>query len=65
MWTDTTRVQHARKEQRLPSDLTDREWEVLEPFFAPPSHVGRPRNGPRGSSSMRYSICCAEACRGG
>ena len=43
MWTDTTRVQHARKEQRLPSDLTDREWEVLEPFFAPPSHVGRPR----------------------
>ena len=43
MWTDTTRVVHARKEQRLPSDLTDREWEVLEPFFAPPSHVGRPR----------------------
>ena len=25
------------------SDLTDREWEVLEPFFPPPSHVGRPR----------------------
>ena len=43
MWTDTTRVQHARKEQRLPSDLTDRERNVLEPFFAPPSHVGRPR----------------------
>ena len=43
MWTDTTRVRHARKEQRLPSDLTDREWEVLEPFFPPPSHVGRPR----------------------
>ena len=37
MWTDTTRVRHARKEQRLPSDLTDREWEVLEPFFPPPS----------------------------
>ena len=30
MWTDTTRIEHARKEQRLPSDLTDREWEVLE-----------------------------------
>lgn len=27
------RVQHARKEQRLPSDLTNREREVLEPFF--------------------------------
>ena len=30
MWTDTTRTEHARKEQRLPSDLTDREWAVLE-----------------------------------
>ena len=46
MWTDTTRTEHARKEQRLPSDLTDREWEVLEPFFARPSFVGRPRKWP-------------------
>lgn len=46
MWTDTTRIEHARKEQRLPSDLTDREWEVLEPFFALPSFVGRPRKWP-------------------
>jgi transposase len=36
-------VQHARNEQRLPSDLTDGEWAVLEPFFPPPSRVGRPR----------------------
>jgi transposase len=43
MWTDTTRVQHARKEQRLPSDLTDGEWAVLEPFFTLPSRVGRSR----------------------
>ena len=43
MWTDTSRVRHARKEQLLLSDLTDREWKVLEPFFPPPSHVGRPR----------------------
>lgn len=40
MWTDTTRIEHARKEQRLPSDLTDREWELLEPFFALPSFDG-------------------------
>ena len=46
MWTDTTRIEHARKEQRLPSDLTDREWEVLEPFFPPLSLVGRPRKWP-------------------
>jgi hypothetical protein len=46
MWTDTTRAQYARAELALPSDLTDAEWAVLEPFFPPPSHVGRPRKWP-------------------
>ena len=46
MWTDTTRTQYARAELALPSDLTDAEWAVLEPFFPPPSHVGRPRKWP-------------------
>jgi hypothetical protein len=46
MWTETTRTEHACKEQRLPSVLTDREWEGVEPFFAPPSFVGRPRKWP-------------------
>jgi transposase len=46
MWTDTTLIDHARKVQRLPSDLTDREWEVPEPFFALPSFVGRSRKWP-------------------
>jgi putative transposase len=43
MWTDTTRAHYARDELALPSDLTDAEWAVLEPFFPLPSHVGRPR----------------------
>lgn len=43
MWTDTTRGHHARKGLALPSDLTDAEWAVLEPFFPPPNHIGRPR----------------------
>ncbi len=30
----------------LPSDLTDAEWAVLEPFLPPPSFVGRPRKWP-------------------
>src|SRR5690606_5926264 len=30
----------------LPSDLTDAEWAVLEPFFPSPSHVGQPRKWP-------------------
>jgi putative transposase len=43
MWTDTTRAQYARAQLTLPSDLTDAEWAVLEPFFPSPAHVGRPR----------------------
>ncbi len=39
MWTDTTRAQYARAELALPSDLTDAEWALLEPFFPPPSPV--------------------------
>jgi len=35
----------------LPSDLTDDEWDVLEPFFSPPSDVGRPRKWPTTDNS--------------
>jgi putative transposase len=42
MWTDTTRVQFARSDLRLPSDLTDAEWAVLEPLLPARSHRGRP-----------------------
>jgi len=46
MWTDTTRAQYARADLALPSDLTDTEWAILEPFVPPPSFVGRPRKWP-------------------
>jgi transposase len=42
MWTDTTRKQFARSGLRLPSDLTDAEWAVLEPLLPRRSHRGRP-----------------------
>lgn len=42
MWNDTTRKQFAREGLRLPSDLTDDEWAVLEPLFPPRSAQGRP-----------------------
>jgi len=42
MWTDTTRRQFARSGLRLPSDLTDAEWSVLEPLFPARSRRGRP-----------------------
>lgn len=40
MWNDATRAQYARAGLVLPSDLTDAEWAVLEPFLPPPSYVG-------------------------
>lgn len=43
MWTDITRAQHAREGQRLPSDLSDAEWLVLEPLMPIGSALGRPR----------------------
>jgi transposase len=46
MWTDTARAQYARAELASPSDLTDAEWALLEPFLPPASHVGRPRKCP-------------------
>lgn len=46
MWTATTRAQYARADLALPSDLTVAEWALLELFFPPPSHVGRPRKWP-------------------
>lgn len=46
MWTDTIRAQYARSELTLPSNLTNAEWAVLEPFVPPPSQAGHPRKWP-------------------
>jgi putative transposase len=43
MWTDITRAQHARKGLRLPSDLTDKEWSIFEPWMPAPASKGRRR----------------------
>ncbi|UPU01501.1 IS5 family transposase (plasmid) [Bradyrhizobium barranii subsp. apii] len=41
MWTDITRAQFAREELRLPSDLTDAEWGVLERLLPVRAKRGR------------------------
>ena len=46
MWTVVTRAQHNRDHLRLPSDLTDAEWAVVEPLLPPPASVGRPCKWP-------------------
>ena len=42
-WTELTRAQHNRKTERYPSDLTQAEWAVVQPFLPGPNRLGRPR----------------------
>lgn len=42
-WTETTRAQYRREGLRYTSDMTDREWLVLEALLPPPRRLGRPR----------------------
>ena len=46
MWTPTTRRQHSRDGLRYETDLTDKEWRLIEPHLPPPSGYGRPRAWP-------------------
>ena len=59
MWTDTTRAIHARKGLALPSNLTNGEWAVLEPYFPLPSKVRRPRKSmpPTFRTAMAPPMC--------
>ncbi|TJW15542.1 MAG: IS5 family transposase [Mesorhizobium sp.] len=42
-WTETTRQQYCRAGQRNANLLTDREWELIEPFMPRSKATGRPR----------------------
>ena len=42
-WTDTTRSQYNRDRLRYPSDLNDKEWELVAPFIPAAKAGGRPR----------------------
>jgi len=56
MWTDITRAQYARADLTLPSDLTDAERAVLEPFFPAPLKVSPAGTGDR-MMRRAESIC--------
>ena len=43
MWTEITRPKYEREGLRYASDLTDRAWELIEPFLPPANAVGRRR----------------------
>jgi len=42
-WTDIARAEHNRDRLRFPSDLTDREWAIVEPMIPGARRGGRPR----------------------
>ena len=42
-WTDIARREHSRAGLRYPSDMTDREWELVAPFVPPAKRGGRRR----------------------
>lgn len=42
-WTETTRREYARVSRRYASDLSDREWRLIEAFLPLPRRLGRPR----------------------
>ena len=43
MWTEITRPKYERHGGRYGSDLTDREWALVEPFMPARRKIGRPR----------------------
>ena len=42
-WSEITRRHYARRTARYESDMTDREWALVEPFLPMPRRLGRPR----------------------
>jgi transposase len=43
MWTKEARIQHAPREERYPSDVTDAEWAIIAPMIPPQRQGGRHR----------------------
>ena len=43
-WNETAQEQYRRPSDRFETDLTDEEWELIEPLLPSPSRMGRPRS---------------------
>ena len=43
MWTANNRKRYDRSQLRYPSDLTDDEWQLIEPLILPAKRGGRRR----------------------
>jgi len=62
-WDDTARKQHSRDGLRYPSDLTDREWNLIEPPLPPAKSGGRPRTTDLRAVSDAMHYIAASGCQ--
>jgi len=62
MWTPTTRQQYSRGELRYESDLTDKEWRLIEPWMPPRCAHGRPRRWPLREIVNAIFYCLRAGC---
>lgn len=55
MWTDDNRASYERKGARYPSDLTDEEWNLIEPHL-PPARKPRGKKAKEGKPVDRREV---------
>jgi hypothetical protein len=60
MWTNENRAKYNRDHLRYPSDLTDDEWALVEPFIPPPKPGGGKRTVNMRAVMYRreYAVSC-------
>ncbi len=56
MWTEAARKQHAPREGRYPSDLTDAEWVLISLFIPPARRSGRETDMREVMNAVRYVL---------
>ena len=64
MWTEITRPKYDRGGLRYASDLTDAEWELVEPYLPPAADDGSARGGERNPVPAQERLSVASAAEG-
>ena len=62
-WNETTKTEFARPRDRFGSDLTDEEWNLVEPCLPPPVKRGRPRKTDLREVSDAIQFVLATGCQ--
>ena len=57
MWTTENRPRYNRDKLRYPSDLTDAEWQLVEPLIPPAKRGGDKRGVDGARGGQRRDVC--------